>query len=80
MRSISCEVTKLPGSGMVAKRAVYYSSGLRNSNANKRISPARDCRRILAEMGGVSLGTTLEEEVGEGAGTVMLTTWSGRSK
>jgi hypothetical protein len=33
-----------------------------------------DWRRIFAEMGGVSLGTTLEEEVGEGAGTVILTT------
>jgi len=31
-------------------------------------------------MGGVSFGTTLEEEVGDGAGTVMLTTWSGRRK
>jgi hypothetical protein len=37
------------------------------------MSPATDCRRILAEIGGVSLGTTLEEECGEGAGTVMLT-------
>jgi len=34
----------------------------------------------LAEIGGVSLGRTLEEEVGEGAGTVMLTIWSGRRK
>jgi hypothetical protein len=31
-------------------------------------------------MGGVSFGTTLEDETGEGAGTVMLTTWSGRRK
>jgi hypothetical protein len=31
-------------------------------------------------MGGVSFGTTLEDEAGEGAGTVMLTTWSGRRK
>jgi len=58
----------------VRQRAVNYSSGLKNSSANKRISPARDCLRILAEIGGVSLGTTLEDEVGEGAGTVMLTT------
>jgi len=42
------------------------------------MSPATDCLKTLAEMGGVSLGTTLEEEVGDGAGTVMLMTWSGR--
>ena len=44
------------------------------------MSPATDCLRILADMGGVSLGTMLEDEVGDGAGTVMLTTWSGRRK
>lgn len=38
------------------------------------MSPATDCRRILAEIGGVSLGNPLEDDVGEGAGMVMLTT------
>jgi hypothetical protein len=60
--------------------AVSYSSGRKNSNANMRMSPITDWRRILAAMGGVSFGTTLEDEAGEGAGTVMLTTWSGRRK
>jgi hypothetical protein len=64
----------------VRQRAVNYSRGLKNSNPNRRMSPATDCLRILAEIGGVSFGTTLEEEVGEGAGTVILTTWSGRRK
>lgn len=58
---------------MSPKTAVNYSSGLKNSNPNSRTSPATECRRIFAEIGGVSLGRTLEEEVGEGAGTVMLT-------
>ena len=31
-------------------------------------------------IGGVSFGTMLDDEDGEGAGTVMLTTWSGRRK
>jgi hypothetical protein len=76
----SIDVTKLPREQKVAERAVNYSSGLRNSNPKIRRSPARDWRRIFAEIGGVSFGTTLEEDVGEGAGTVMLTTWSGRRK
>jgi hypothetical protein len=37
------------------------------------MSPITDWRRILAAIGGVSFGTILEEEAGEGAGTVMLT-------
>jgi len=76
---VSFDVTKLPRTALSRKRAVNYSSGLRNSNPKRRISPATECRRILAEIGGVSLGRTLDEEAGEGAGTVMLTIWSGRS-
>ena len=72
-------VTKLPRGRDREQRACNYSSGLKNSKPNRRISPATDCRRILAEIGGVSLGTTLDE-AGDGAGTVMLTTWSGRRK
>ncbi len=34
-------------------------------------------RSTLAVIGGVSVGTTLEDEAGEGAGTVRLTIWSG---
>jgi hypothetical protein len=46
-----------------------YSSGRRNSKPNKRISPTVFWRKTLAVMGGVSLGTRLEE-AGEGAGMV----------
>jgi hypothetical protein len=60
--------------------ARIYSSGLKNSSPNRRISPVTQCRRIFAEIGGVSFGTTLEDEVGDGAGTVILTIWSGRRK
>jgi len=77
---VRADVTKLPRKALSRKRAVNYSSGLKNSNPKRRISPAAEFRRILAEIGGVSLGRTLEEEVGEGAGTVMLTIWSGRRK
>ena len=73
-------VTKIPSNPQKERRVGIYSSGLKNSKPNKRISPATDCLRILAEIGGVSLGTTLEVELGDGAGTVMLTTWSGRRK
>jgi hypothetical protein len=68
------DVTKIPREVKRERRAHNYSSGLKNSKPNRRMSPATDCLRILAEIGGVSLGTTLEEELGEGAGTVMLTT------
>jgi hypothetical protein len=74
------DVTKIPRNNKRNKEQVTYSSGLKNSSPNMRISPVTHCRRILAEMGGVSLGTTLDDEVGDGAGTVMLTTWSGRRK
>ena len=49
-----------------------YSSGRRNSNAKRRISPADSCRKTLAVIGGVSLGTKLEE-AGAGAGMVRWT-------
>ncbi len=58
----------------VKERAGNYSSGRKNSSPNRRISPVTQWRRTLAEIGGVSFGTTLEDEVGDGAGTVMLTT------
>ncbi len=46
-----------------------YSIARRNSNPNSRISPAVSCLNTRATIGGVSLGTTLEE-AGEGAGIV----------
>jgi hypothetical protein len=49
--------------------AGIYSSGRRNSKPNKRIWPADSCRKTFATMGGVSLGTRLEE-AGDGAGMV----------
>jgi hypothetical protein len=60
-----------------AKRIGSYSSGRRNSNPNRRTSPKMSCRLTLAMMGGVSLGTRLEE-AGEGAGIVKCTVCSGR--
>ena len=51
------------------KTAQIYSSGLRNSNPNSRMSPAASCLSTLAAIGGVSLGTKLDE-AGDGAGTV----------
>jgi hypothetical protein len=58
------------------KEHYFYSSGRRNSNPNRRISPTVVLRRTRAVIGGVSLGTRLED-VGEGAGTVIYTNWSG---
>jgi hypothetical protein len=49
-----------------------YSRGRRNSNPKTRTSPKTSCRRTLAMMGGVSLGTRLEEDA-EGAGIVSWT-------
>jgi hypothetical protein len=46
-----------------------YSSGRTNSKPNRRISPAESWRKTLAMIGGVSLGTRLEE-AGDGAGMV----------
>ena len=51
--------------------AGIYSSGRRNSNPNSLISPADSCRKTLATIGGVSLGTRLE--AGAGAGIVKWT-------
>jgi hypothetical protein len=67
-------VTKSPKDWNGEQTEWNYSSGLKNSKPNRRISPATECLRILAEIGGVSLGTTLDDELGDGAGTVMLTT------
>jgi len=50
----------------VKERAGNYSSGRKNSSPNRRISPVTQWRRTLAEIGGVSFGTTLEDEVGDG--------------
>ena len=47
-----------------------YSSGRTNSKPKTRISPRTSWRRTLAVIGGVSLGTRLDEEA-EGAGMVM---------
>ena len=52
--------------------AGIYSSGRRNSNPNSFISPADSCRKTLATIDGVSLGTRLEE-AGAGAGIVKWT-------
>src|SRR5437899_11860957 len=46
-----------------------YSRGRRNSKPKRRISPADSWRKTLATIGGVSLGTKLED-AGEGAGIV----------
>src|SRR5271165_1137288 len=46
-----------------------YSRGRRNSSPKILISPSTVCRRTLAVIGGVSLGTKLEEEA-DGAGIV----------
>ena len=54
-----------------------YSRGRRNSKPNRRTSPKMSCRFTLAMIGGVSLGTRLEE-AGEGAGIVKCTVCSGR--
>jgi hypothetical protein len=54
------------------KSAQIYSIALRNSNPNNLISPAVSCLKTLAAIGGVSLGTMLEE-AGEGAGIVNWT-------
>lgn len=71
------DVTTLPNRPVELLRTVIYSSGLRNSSPNNRISPAASWRRTFAAMGGVSLGTRLEE-AGDGAGMVKCTIWSGR--
>jgi len=52
--------------------AGIYSSVRRNSRPKRRISPADSCRKTLATIGGVSLGTRLEE-AGDGAGMVKWT-------
>src|SRR5260370_374537 len=65
-------VTKLPGhlGGLRQASSVRaQSSGRRNSKPKRRISPAESWRKTLATMGGVSLGTRLED-VGVGAGMV----------
>ena len=49
-----------------------YSKGRRNSNPNRRVSPRFSWRNTLAIIGGVSLGTKLEE-AGDGAGIVRCT-------
>jgi len=54
------------------KSAQIYSIALRNSNPNNLISPAVSCLKTLAAIGGVSLGTILED-AGEGAGMVNWT-------
>jgi len=54
-----------------------YSRGRRNSSPNSRTSPKMSCRLTRAMIGGVSLGTRLEE-AGEGAGIVKCTVCSGR--
>ena len=51
------------------KSAQIYSIALRNSNPNSRISPAVSCLKTRAAIGGVSLGTILDE-AGDGAGIV----------
>src|SRR5262244_3574983 len=63
--------------GRRRKTAEIYSSGLRNSNPNSRMSPAASWRSTLAAIGGVSLGTKLED-AGDGAGTVRYTICSAR--
>ena len=57
--------------------AGIYSSGRMNSKPKSRISPADSCRKTFATIGGVSLGTRLEE-AGDGAGMVKWTVCSGR--
>ena len=59
-------------SSEAAEEKEIYSRGRRNSNPKTRTSPKTSCRRTLAMMGGVSLGTRLEEEA-EGAGIVSWT-------
>jgi hypothetical protein len=54
-----------------------YSRGRRNSSPKSFRSPTASWRRILAMIGGVSLGMRLGEE-GAGAGMVSWTTWSKR--
>lgn len=54
------------------KSAEIYSIARRNSNPNSRISPTVSCLRTRAAIGGVSLGTTLDD-AGEGAGMVNCT-------
>jgi hypothetical protein len=64
---------RLPGRLVRPKSALIYSIALRNSSPNRRISPALSCLRTRATIGGVSLGTMLDE-AGEGAGMVKWTT------
>ena len=54
------------------KGQAIYSRERRNSSPKSRISPIVSWRKTLATMGGVSLGTKLEE-AGEGAGMVKWT-------
>jgi hypothetical protein len=56
--------------------ARIYSRGRMNSRPKRRISPADSCRKTLATIGGVSLGTKLEV-AGPGVGIVRWTVWSG---
>jgi hypothetical protein len=56
----------------VSPMAELYSRDLRNSSPQSRRSPETSWRSTLAEMGGVSLGRTLDC-VGEGAGIVRCT-------
>jgi hypothetical protein len=67
-------VTELPRAqeDNLEKLAEFYSRGRRNSRAKRRISPADSCRKTFAVIGGVSLGTKLED-AGEGAGMVRWT-------
>ena len=59
-------------SSEAAEGKEIYSRGRRNSNQKTRTSPRTSCRRTLAMMGGVSLGTRLEKDA-EGAGIVSWT-------
>jgi hypothetical protein len=59
-----------PKKGLLRRKsAQIYSIALRNSNPNNLISPAVSCLKTLAAIGGVSLGTILDE-AGDGAGIV----------
>jgi len=56
-------------------RNIFYPRGRKNSSPKRRTSPAASWRSTRAEIGGVSLGTMLDE-IGEGAGKVSCTGWS----
>jgi hypothetical protein len=72
IRISSPKMALFEASSEAAEGKEIYSRGRRNSNPKTRTSPKTSCRRTLAMMGGVSLGTRLEEDA-EGAGIVSWT-------